>query len=195
MYRLSPAGKPEGVLNDYDLASWKKHPTVNSDRTGTVPFMSLNMLNDGLDNRIPRLYKHDAESFTWVLAYITVVNVEYKSCSVKIYRPQLIDPWFTGDPQSHFLAKCAFPIVYGGLLPVTEPYKPYVSTIWTMIDYWVQSHKLEAAGLTKPETGDPRNALEKMVQDVEVKLGADAQREFAKIKTLLLEAIAVPEVV
>jgi len=31
MYNPSPTGKPEGVLNDYDLASWKEHPTPNSD--------------------------------------------------------------------------------------------------------------------------------------------------------------------
>jgi len=63
--------------------------------------MSLNMLGGGLEDRIPRLYRHDAESFIWVLAYITVVDVEYKSCSIKISRPPMTDSWFAGDRESH----------------------------------------------------------------------------------------------
>src|SRR5205085_2329509 len=86
MYSLSPTGKPKGVLNDYDLASLVDSPTTNNDRTGTIPFLALNMLGGRFDDRIPRLYRHDAESFIWVLTYIALVNVEYKGHTVKVSR-------------------------------------------------------------------------------------------------------------
>jgi len=198
MYNPSPTGKPEGVLNDYDLALWKDHPTANSDRTGTIPFMSLPMLISGLEDRIPRLYRHDAESFIWVLAYITVVNVEYKNRTVKISRPQMVEPWFTGDSQGHIATKFAFCSMYGGLLlPVTDPYKRYIDTIICLVDYWARlgaaAQRLKSAGPTKPETDDPRGTLEKFVKGVEATLEADAKGEFAKVRTLLLEAIGAPE--
>ena len=199
MYNPSPTGKPEGVLNDYDLASWVKFPTTNSDRTGTLPFMALNMLSGGLEDRIPRLYRHDAESFIWVLAYITVINVEYRGCSVKISRPHIIDPWFAVDRESHISSKYAFPAGYGGRLSVTEPHMRYSDTVRSLVDYWVRldsaSQRLKFTGPTKTETDDPRGALEKLVKDVGATLGADAEGEFAKVKALLLETIRAPEVV
>jgi len=199
MYNPSPTGEPEGVLNDYDLASWTDHPTANSDRTGTLPFMSLNMLNSGLEDRIPRLYRHDAESLIWVLAYITLVDVEYRGCSVKIFRPQKIDSWFGEDRESHISSKYAFPGGYGRRLPVTEPYERYIDTIRNLVDYWVRldydSYPLKSAGPTKPEADDPRSALENLVKGVEGTLSVDGQREFTEVRTLLLEAIGAPEVV
>jgi len=199
MYNPSPAGKPEGVLNDYDLASWREHPTTNSDRTGTIPFMSLHMLGGGLEDRIPRLYRHDAESFIWVLAYITVVNVEYKDCSVKISRPRIIDPWFTGDYESHITSKHVFPGEYGRRIPITDPHKRYTNAIRSLVDYWVQldyaSYDLGSDEPVKPETDDPKDALKKFVKGVEATFRADAKREFANVRTLLLRAIGAPEVV
>jgi len=199
MYNPLPTGEPEGVLNDYDLASWTDHPTANSDRTGTIPFMSLNMLDRGLENRIPRLYRHDAESLIWVLAYITIVNVKYKGHTFKISRPCLVEPWFEGDRRNHILSKFAFPPVYGRIIAVTEPHKRYIKTIKSLVNYWVQfepdSYELGSAGPTKPEADDPRGALENLVKGVEGTLSADDQREFAKVRTLLLEAIGAPEVV
>jgi len=199
MYNPSPTGEPEGVLNDYDLASWTKHPTANNDRTGTIPFMSFNMLDRGLEDRIPRLYRHDAESLIWVLAYITTVNVKYKGHTFKISQPPFVKPWFEGDLRDHILSKYAFPVMYGRLLAVTEPYKRYINTIRSLVDYWVQldsnSYKLKSAGPTKPEADDPRGALENLVKGVEATLSADGQREFAKVRALLLEAVGAPEVV
>jgi len=86
MYNFPPIGTLSGVVNDDDLASWVKFPNTNSDRTGTIPFMALNMLSSGFEDQIPRLHRHDAESFTWALAYVTLVSVQYESRSVKISR-------------------------------------------------------------------------------------------------------------
>jgi hypothetical protein len=61
-----------GVLNDYDLSSMKDVPT-GRERTGTVPFMALGLLTDkAMEGKVEHLYRHDAESFIWVLTWITL---------------------------------------------------------------------------------------------------------------------------
>ena len=98
MYTVLPTGELKGVLRDYDLASRDVHPTVNRDHTGTIPFMALEIVEYRFEKRIPQLYRHDSESFIWVLAYLTLANVEYNEIRfVKISRPlPTLDPWFAG---------------------------------------------------------------------------------------------------
>jgi hypothetical protein len=57
-----------GILNDYDLAhlNGQQRPSC-TERTGTMPFMALDLLADG---KIERRYRHDCESFAWVLLWI-----------------------------------------------------------------------------------------------------------------------------
>jgi len=146
--------------------------------------MSLEMLNGGLEERIPRLYRHHAESLMWVLAYATVINVEYKSHSVKISRPRPIDSWFTRDTVNHISSKHAFPVEYGRLFPVTKPHERYLTTIRSLIRYWVEFDEVlldsKSTGLAKPEIDDPKGALESLVKGVGTALDADAQEEFVK---------------
>ena len=199
MYNLSPSGEPKGVLNDYDLASWAKFPTTNSDRTGTIPFMALDMLNGGLEKRIPRLYRYDAESFVWVLTYITIVKVEYRSCTIKISRPEEIDPWFMGVCWPHITSKSSFHNFYDSdHLPVAESYKQYATTIGSLISYWAQLHnprlRSRSSGSTESEIDDPKGASENLIKGVEMALGKDAPGVFAEVRALLLEAIGAPEV-
>ena len=52
---------PVGMVNDFDLATWVDHPATNDDRTGSIPFMTTDSLDGGLDDRIPRLYRHGLE--------------------------------------------------------------------------------------------------------------------------------------
>ena len=55
MYDIpSETGVPVGVVNDFDLASWDNHPTKNNDRTGTIPFMAIDLLDGGLETHIVR---------------------------------------------------------------------------------------------------------------------------------------------
>jgi hypothetical protein len=61
-----------GVLNDYDLAhlTSQRRPT-GTERTGTRPFMALDLLTDeAWDGKVERLYRHDCESFVWVLLWV-----------------------------------------------------------------------------------------------------------------------------
>jgi hypothetical protein len=61
-----------GVLNDFDLSSMKDSPT-GRERTGTVPFMAFDLLLDkAMEGKVEHLYQHDAESFIWVLTWITL---------------------------------------------------------------------------------------------------------------------------
>jgi len=199
MYSVSPTGRVEGVLNDYDLASWDKFPTTNSDRTGTVPFMALELLRGGLEQRIPRLYRHDAESFVWVLTYLTAVTIEYEGHSVKISRPPDLDPWFKDDFRTHRKSKTGLYIDYGRVLRIPGHHAQYLTTIRKLIVYWIEFDgaliDLRDAGSVESEIDNPEGALEGFIKGVEKALGADAQEGFTKVKALLLEAIKTPEVV
>ncbi len=67
-----------GVLNDFDLASIMEPgatspPKTGIRRTGTPLFMSVDLLSDkALSMGVPRLYRHDLESFAWILLYASV---------------------------------------------------------------------------------------------------------------------------
>ena len=68
-----PDGKIIGVLNDFDLAAimepGDRNPTKKGwERTGTIPFMSLDLLKY-FDGQIKRWYRHDLESSAWCLAF------------------------------------------------------------------------------------------------------------------------------
>jgi hypothetical protein len=61
-----------GVLNDYDLAhlNGRRVPS-GAKHTGTMPFMALDLLVDeAWGGKTTRLYRHDCESFAWVLLWI-----------------------------------------------------------------------------------------------------------------------------
>ncbi|KAG2142352.1 hypothetical protein DEU56DRAFT_720492, partial [Suillus clintonianus] len=62
-------GKWVAVLNDYDLSSiLRDHGPRGNERTGTVPFMAINLLRPNA--RVTHLYQHNAESFIWVLVWV-----------------------------------------------------------------------------------------------------------------------------
>ena len=64
MYDVSAETKdPVGIVSGLDFAIWVNHSTTNNDVTGTIPFMAIDLLDDGLDDRMPRLYRHNLESF------------------------------------------------------------------------------------------------------------------------------------
>ena len=198
MYSISVTGKPEGVLNDYDLASWDKFPTTNSDRTGTVPFMALNMLRGGLEQRIPRLYSHDAESFIWVLAYVTLVSVHYNGRFVKISRPLALNSWFAGVRVDHIQSKQALPGNYDRWFPVNKSHKRYSTITRNLIDYWALAHcawfDARSTGSAEPEIDDPKGALESLIEGVEAAFKGNVPDEFKKLNVRLRKATGTPEV-
>ena len=92
MYR-KVEGKIVGVLNDFDLASTQQSAT-GTERTGTVPFMALDLLDDlALQGHVKHAYQHDAESFIWVLIWISLRYDDGKTR--KHGRP--LDAWLRVD--------------------------------------------------------------------------------------------------
>lgn len=60
-----------GVLNDYDRSSLANaQGRHGSERTGTIPFMALDLLTEKVQRgEVQYLYRHDLESFLWVLVW------------------------------------------------------------------------------------------------------------------------------
>ncbi|KAF8182310.1 hypothetical protein BJ912DRAFT_928663 [Pholiota molesta] len=83
-----------GVLTDFDLSLLQWEPRIpGTDRTGTVPFMAIELLSkDYWEGRIKRYYHHELESFIWILPYVflTYINKVRKTNA-------LIDDWRTSD--------------------------------------------------------------------------------------------------
>jgi hypothetical protein len=213
MYAISANTRdPIGILNDFDLATWVDRSTMNNDRTGTIPFMAIDLLEGGLDRRIPRLYRHDMESFSWVLAYVTVANIEYKDRTIKISPPSGVNAWFKDGDQNnrraHILLKSYFHSGYGrtqGFL-VFDRYYRYFKTVQRITRYWSNLHEARIpkapplkptrgrtrkdSVVSEPEVDDPAGSLRSFIKAVEESLeGAGDKEGFAEVKAHLLEAI------
>lgn len=96
-----------GVLNDFDLArsrSPERKPS-SKDNTGTLPFMALDLLDGGgFNGKVQRLYRHDAESFTWCLVYICICMGEDRNGEIHTIHPNPLSPWFV-DPGNCLISK------------------------------------------------------------------------------------------
>lgn len=144
MYDISTeTGDPVGVLNDFDLAFWVGHSAKNGGRTGTVPYMPIDFLEAPPNHYIPRLYRHDLESFGWVLAYITIAKIYYEDCTIKISSPECSDAWFhfTADRLEHARAKYGFHSFYSRGRDVSPRYLRYLDTVQHITRYWSDFHE------------------------------------------------------
>jgi hypothetical protein len=108
-----------GVLNDFDLASIMEPgatspPKQGTRRTGTPLFMSVDLLSDeALRVGAPRLYRHDLESFAWILLYASVcVKDGVENMDVEPFRS-----WVSIGPSQLQKDKLAFLSTYKGMLP------------------------------------------------------------------------------
>jgi hypothetical protein len=216
MYDTSETNDPVGIVNDFDLATWVDHSATNGDRTGTIPFMAIDLLDGGLDDRIPRLYRHDMESFVWVLAHITVADKEYKDHTINITPLRWVNAWFKNDDQAdrdaHINSKELFYSVYGRNRKVAGRYHHYINIVQQMTRYWSDFHQTLRVSnhgalpllpnanlfrgervLREPEDDDPAGSLKLFITTVETSLGEGiVGRRFGELKALLLEAIKIP---
>lgn len=73
MYRRNDQGHVCAVLNDWDLgidAQGADMTHTGVEVTGTVPFMAIDLLTQkALDGKVAILYRHELESFIWVLVW------------------------------------------------------------------------------------------------------------------------------
>ena len=215
---LEKTGNPVGILNDFDLATWVDHSTTNNDRTGTIPFVAIDLLDGGLQGRVPRLYRHDMESFIWVLAYITVARVRYDNSVIGIFLlPGPVDAWFkdgtTSDRNTHVESKLHFHSNYGLKQPVSGRYRDYTNVVKKMILYWDNFHEAllstkytadadwpEPVIIQAPATlelggDDPADSLKEFIGTVGKLLGGGVWEGFEDVKALLLEAVEIPTAV
>jgi hypothetical protein len=92
------------VLNDFDLSSIKDAPK-GFERTGTVPFMSLDLLTqEAIAGDVEHVYRHDAESFIWVLTWVCLRYERGKLLS----KGGPLDEWLTGDAMRCYKNKMSF---------------------------------------------------------------------------------------
>src|SRR6266404_9047089 len=73
MYRRDKnTGEVIGVLADFDLSSLEEQASQNTERTGTVLFMALDLLSTkALVGQVTHDYGHEAEAYFWVGVYNT----------------------------------------------------------------------------------------------------------------------------
>jgi serine/threonine protein kinase len=82
-----------GVLNDYDLSSTQQDGPSGNERTGTIPFMAIDLLEDvAIEGKVQHLYQHDAESLIWVLAWVCL---RYEDGKLRRNRP--FNGWLKAD--------------------------------------------------------------------------------------------------
>jgi len=82
-----------GVLNDYDLSSTQQDGPSGNERTGTIPFMAIDLLEkEAIQGKVQHLYQHDAESLIWVLAWVCL---RYEDGKLRSSRP--LDEWLKAD--------------------------------------------------------------------------------------------------
>ncbi|KAG2132079.1 hypothetical protein DEU56DRAFT_914275 [Suillus clintonianus] len=92
VYR-TPDDRVIGIFNDFDLSSIQDIPSCQ-ERTGTVPFMALDLLMEQVvEGKVKHLYRHDAESFIWVLTWVCLCY----ECSVFIGKGTPLDDWLKVD--------------------------------------------------------------------------------------------------
>jgi hypothetical protein len=98
MWRKDKNGTLIGVLNNYDLSSLAIAQDPQGNKcTGTVPFMALDLLSkQGQRGEIKHLYRHDLESFMWVLAWVCL---HYKGGKL-LTSGRPLDEWATKDAET-----------------------------------------------------------------------------------------------
>jgi len=114
MYYKTSNGLIVGVLNDYDLSSVRDTPT-GTERTGTVPFMAMELLTKAaLQGKVEHLYRHDAESFIWVLIWVCL---RYEN---GVLKGTMLNEWLKEDALGCHDKKASF-LYTGRKDPETQP--------------------------------------------------------------------------
>ncbi|KAL4249856.1 hypothetical protein AB1N83_014304 [Pleurotus pulmonarius] len=99
-----------GVLTDFDLSilQWEERDP-GCDRTGTVPFMAFELLNDRYwRGEIVRYYHHEMEAFIWCLPFMCLGGFVGDSV-----RHQVIADWVKATPSQCHGEKASFVLKIG----------------------------------------------------------------------------------
>ncbi len=85
-----------GVLTDFDLpaVSWRRH-VLETDRTGTILFMALELMFDRYGKeKVARRYHHELEAFIWILSFVFLAHDDGKL----VPQNGFTKDWITSDP-------------------------------------------------------------------------------------------------
>lgn len=91
-----------GVLNDFDLALDLNVEPSARNRTGTRPFMALDLLKE-IASPPKQIYRHDLESFYWLLLWIACRYPSSEFTAKGAQKP--FEDWLTLDQRSLYNAK------------------------------------------------------------------------------------------
>ncbi len=140
MFDRTDSGTAKGILCDWDLSSEvddnDQAKTSNANhRTGTLPFLSIDLL---VDDPPPHLYRHDLESFFYILVW---AGLHY---SLKGQKPRSIHPMIARwceEPETARDAKSSF-FFYSTTADLvfshfTKPFQPlvkeWVKPLWEKV--------------------------------------------------------------
>ncbi|KAJ7592402.1 hypothetical protein C8J56DRAFT_477899 [Mycena floridula] len=122
----------KGVLNDFDLALFipdQPSPLPRRRATGTIPFMALELLDEsGWSGEKRHLYRHDLESFAWVLLWICV-----RFCDGRERPGGPLNRFLANKPQDCYAEKLSQQIV--NLTPSPDYQSSWLSAV-RMVLYW-----------------------------------------------------------
>ena len=97
----------QGVLNNWDLAQKSKpnRKPSTKDKTGTMPFLALDLLNkEAFCGLVLCRYCYNAKSFNWCLIYIFVCMDKDNKGHIGTINPHPLLEWFT-DITTSFYSK------------------------------------------------------------------------------------------
>ncbi|VDC02063.1 unnamed protein product [Peniophora sp. CBMAI 1063] len=197
------AGEVYGVLDDFDLASndsRSDEDVERLERTGTLPFMALDLLQARSQNEtLPHLYRHDLEAFYWML--IWTCNCIYDGQEDLEGERAVFRRWWKGDH--------AWKLQWekSGLKMRGKLVQPSQKALWIIANHWVLDStervrveivRLSNRGSQKLYETDPKaswhaflNVLssEELREDLEV-VGVEGEFLWSAIQTFVKDAEA-----
>lgn len=134
MYRYKN-GKICGVLNDFDMAiytSQQANSPLSQQRTGTRPFMALELLGTAPCKHI---YRHDLES----IMYVTIVLACFTHASKEDQRKSEIGCWFDANTTERDIRKSKREFLTGDLDDVFPAVTGTMTSLSGLVDdlYWL----------------------------------------------------------
>ncbi|KZS99784.1 uncharacterized protein LAESUDRAFT_732882 [Laetiporus sulphureus 93-53] len=118
----------KGVLNVCNLVYLDdRSQAIGQERTGTVPFMAMDLLSrEYFRGEIARLYRHDFESFLWILLYRLLRGFTTE-------QNKDLGKWNTGNYKDCFESKSAFLARYMGTWEATDEN----ALVWKGVGFWL----------------------------------------------------------
>ncbi|KAG6917057.1 hypothetical protein DXG01_004029 [Tephrocybe rancida] len=140
MFKTAVNGTKQGILNDWDMASFVDENdgiqlSTATHRTGTVPFMAMDLLVDNFPP--PHLYRHDLESFFYILVW-SAVHHDFTNKTRLCTNPAL-EEWnaekfltAANHKNAVFTKVDNFNLVLANVLPDSMILVPWIDSLWTL---------------------------------------------------------------